>query len=287
MLGRSASSGRVDRHRPAVDAEPPSAISRMPKAARNRSSWPMPWRPATPRISPLWRAKLAFRELVARPTGSRPRRPPPPWSGLTAGRGGKVWAMERPMIISMISRVAEIGDGAGGDVPAVPEHGEVVAEGPHLAHPVRDEDDRHARRLEAGDDLAQPVDVAAGERRGRLVEEQDARLAIDRAGDLDLLLDGEVEVADLVAEVDVEAERIEMGADRALGRAPADHAGEADRARRGGACCRGPSGPGPASSPGTRSGCRGRGRRAASRGGRAGRESRSGPGRARSGRRAA
>ena len=66
------------------------------------------------------------------------------------------------------------------------------------------------RRLEPGDDLAQPVDVAAGERRGRLVEQQDARLAVDRAGDLDLLLDGEVELADLVAEVDVEAERIEM-----------------------------------------------------------------------------
>ena len=54
-------------------------------------------------------------------------------------------------------------------------------------------------RLEAGDDLAEPVDVAAGERRGRLVEQQDARLAVDRAGDLDLLLDGEIELADLVA----------------------------------------------------------------------------------------
>ena len=48
------------------------------------------------------------------------------------------------MIISMISRVAEVGDRAGGDVAAVAQHGQVVAEGPHLAQAVRDEDDGDA-----------------------------------------------------------------------------------------------------------------------------------------------
>ena len=62
-----------------------------------------------------------------------------------------------------------------------------VAEGAYLAHAVRDEDDGHAGGLQRCDDLAQPVDVAAGQRRGRLVEQQDARLAVDGAGDLDLL----------------------------------------------------------------------------------------------------
>ena len=45
--------------------------------------------------------------------------------------------------------------------------------------------------------LAEPVDVAAGERRRGLVEQKDTRLAEDRACDLDLLLNGEIELADL------------------------------------------------------------------------------------------
>ena len=56
---------------------------------------------------------------------------------------------------------------------------------------------------------SEPVDVAAGERRGRLVEQQDARLAEHRAGDLDLLPHREIEIADLLVEVDVvEAEAV-------------------------------------------------------------------------------
>ena len=85
---------------------------------------------------------------------------------------------------------------------AVAQHSQVVAEGAHLTHAVRDEDDGDALRLQPGDNLAEPVDIAARERRGRLVEKQDARLPVDGAGDLDLLLDGEIELADLVAEVE-------------------------------------------------------------------------------------
>ncbi len=78
----------------------------------------------------------------------------------------------------------------------------------------------------ARDQLAEPVDVAAGQGRGRLVEQQDARLAVDGAGDLDLLLHGKVEVADLGARVDaVEAERSQDARATARSRrAPAHHA---------------------------------------------------------------
>ena len=119
--------------------------------------------------------------------------------------------------------IGEVGDGSGRNVAAVSEHGEVVAEGAHLAYAMRDEDHGHAIRLEPGDDVAEPVDVTAGERRGRLVEEKNARLAIDRPGDLDLLLDREVEVANLVVEVDIEAECVEMSAKRDFGGALPDH----------------------------------------------------------------
>ena len=43
----------------------------MPKQARNRSSWPMPCRPATPRISPACSSKLTSRALAGRQAGRR------------------------------------------------------------------------------------------------------------------------------------------------------------------------------------------------------------------------
>ena len=133
------------------------------------------------------------------------------------------------MIISMICASVKSATGAGGDVAAVAQDGQAVAEGAHLRHAVGDEDDGGARRLQPRDDLAEPVDVAAGERRGRLVEQQDARLAVDGARDLDLLLQGEIELADLVVEIDGEAERVEMAADRIARRRAPDHAGRRRR----------------------------------------------------------
>ena len=119
------------------------------------------------------------------------------------------------------------------------KHGHRVAEGAHLAQAMGDEHDRHALGALVGDDVAEPVDVAAGERRGRLVEQQDARLAEQRARDLDLLLDGEVEFADLVVEARRRRCRARRNARRPAPRAwrrrimPAGPTG-----RRAAACCR-------------------------------------------------
>ena len=86
------------------------------------------------------------------------------------------------------------------------------------------------RSSEPRDDGAEPVDVAAGERRGRLVEQQNARLTKSRAGDFNLLLDREIKLADLVVERDVgHAERGEMRCDERARMAAADHAQWADR----------------------------------------------------------
>ena len=109
----------------------------------------------------------------------------------------------------------------------------VVAEGAHLAQAVRDEDDGDALgAFSARDDLAQPVDVAARQGRGRLVEQEDARLAEEGAGDLDLLPDGEVERrATSSREVDiVKPSAVEMRARPALSAgAPPDEADRIDR----------------------------------------------------------
>ena len=65
----------------------------------------------------------------------------------------------------------------------------------HLRHLVGDHHDGDAIGLEIGDDAAQPVDLAAGQRRRRFVEKQDLRIAEQGAGDFDALV-----VTDLPAE---------------------------------------------------------------------------------------
>ena len=105
----------------------------------------------------------------------------------------------------------------------------MVAEAAHLGQPVRDEDDGDAVGLEPAHDRAQPVDVAAGQARGRLVEQEDARLAEHRARDLDPLLQGEVEVAHLVVQIDLKVERCEVLPDLRLRPTAPDQAEPIDR----------------------------------------------------------
>ena len=64
-----------------------------------------------------------------------------------------------------------------------------------LAQAVRDVEDAHAELLEPADELEQNLDLVIGQRRGRLVEHEDAR--VQRAGldDLDHLLLGDREPA--------------------------------------------------------------------------------------------
>ena len=100
--------------------------------------------------------------------------------------------------------VVVVGNRPGRDMLAVAQYGHRVAERAHFSQAMRNEHRRDAlARAESAMICAEPVDVAAGQRRRRLVEQQDARLAEDRAGDFDLLLDGEVEFADFVVEMDV------------------------------------------------------------------------------------
>ena len=120
--------------------------------------------------------------------------------------------------------LAEVADRAGRDMAAIAHNCQPIAERANFPHPMRDEDDGHALAFEAGDQVAEPVDVAAGKSRCRLVEQDQARLAKDSAGDLDLLLHGEIEAAHLGVEVDIEAQRGEMFAQRRSGPPAADHA---------------------------------------------------------------
>ena len=74
------------------------------------------------------------------------------------------------------------------DDPAVAQHGDLVGDGQQLLEPVRDVDDRHAVTCEIADHLEEDRDLGAGQRRGRLVHQQDADVVNERARDLDDLL---------------------------------------------------------------------------------------------------
>src|SRR4051794_15786603 len=98
---RMASRGEASVTRRPSTRISPRRSGAMPKQARKSCSWPMPCRPAIPRISPGRRTKLAS---LRRPSVAMPRawRTGGPVAG-AAGRGGKVAASERPMIIRTTS----------------------------------------------------------------------------------------------------------------------------------------------------------------------------------------
>ena len=76
---------------------------------------------------------------------------------------------------------------------AVAQHGDAVAEREDLVHAVRDVDARRAGVAQAAQPLHQPIGLVAGERRGGLVEDEDARVVRERAHDLDDLLEADAE----------------------------------------------------------------------------------------------
>jgi len=87
---------------------------------------------------------------------------------------------------------------------AAAQHGDAVGDLEHLAELVRDEDDRRAVLPQSSQDRHQLGDLLRREHGGRLVEHEDARVAIERAEDLDALLHADRDVLDAGARVDRE-----------------------------------------------------------------------------------
>ena len=74
-----------------------------------------------------------------------------------------------------------------------------------LAQLVRDQDDGHAARAQGAQDAEQLIGLLRRQHRGRLVEDQDARAAIQRLQDLDALLLADRQVADQRVGIDAAA----------------------------------------------------------------------------------
>ena len=145
---------------------------------------PCPASPATPRISPGAQSERGVLQLADRARGrSAPEHLGARRARRRRGRGGKACASERPTIMRDHLVVVEVGDrrrsryaGRCAAPSCVSQNARTSRRRWEMKTIVT------PSRARAGDDVAQPVDVAAGERRGRLVEQQDARLAEDARG---------------------------------------------------------------------------------------------------------
>ena len=99
--------------------------------------------------------------------------------------------------------------------PSVAQHRDPVGDTGDLVEPVTDVDEADAFGFQTADLLEQALGFLAPERRGRLVEDQEARIQGQRLGDFDLLLGGDPEMAHLGGGGDVEPQAMQL-----LGRAP-------------------------------------------------------------------
>ena len=193
--------------------------------ARASSVRPAPTRPATPTISPRRTEKEMSRSRPRLPRWRTSRTVSPTSADSLAGDLVEVAADHHR------DEVAHVGlrHRPGGDVAAVAEDGDAVAEAEDLLHAVRDVDDAEALRTEAADHLEEEVGLALGERGGRLVEDDDARRRRRRAGDGDDLALGDGEGFDDRLRVERDAEPVEQRAGLAVHAAIVDEAEAADR----------------------------------------------------------
>ena len=98
---------------------------------------------------------------------------------------------------------------AGENELAVAEDRHALAEREDLFEPVRDEEHRDARLVQGSGNLEEAVDLDGGERRGRLVHDDDSGIEREGLGDLDQLLLGDREAERDPVEVEPDAEPLE------------------------------------------------------------------------------
>jgi hypothetical protein len=124
-------------------------------------------------------------------------------------------------------RLVDIRRRDGADPLAVPQDGDPVGDLEHFGQPVRDVDDGDARLGEVADDLEQAMRLSVGERRRRLVEQEDVNVGRQGLRDLDELSLSHPERTDEPAGIDVVADPPQRLARRLVQRRPVDEAARA------------------------------------------------------------
>ena len=154
-------------------APAPPRIGRRRRAPRGRGPRP-PQRERDVRRNPAGLERSSTRSTSA------PR--------LAADVLREVLASGRPIIICTSVVAIELAHGLRGDVAAVAQHGDRVAQPEDLVHAVADVDARHAALLQPRDQRIQRLGLVLRQAAGRLVEDDDPGAAADRGGDLQHLL---------------------------------------------------------------------------------------------------
>ena len=147
------------RNRPASDrtGSPPAACGPIRRAPRGRESR---------------RAAPTTRRRGRRSRGATRRRRSSATSPSATARLGKTAESSRPTISRMSSARSTPSRQQRRDRLAVAQHGDAIGDREHLLETMRDVDDADAVRRGAADDVEQPLDLALGKRRRRLVHDR-------------------------------------------------------------------------------------------------------------------
>ena len=167
----------------------PDSGSRSPAIASTSSCWPLPSTPARATISPP-RTDSETPRTASRARSSRT------YEILDLQHRivrlcRRLLHPQQHVAPDHQARQALLGRALGGhrvDLLAAPQHGHAVRDLQDLAELVADEDDRHAVGLQRPQHLEQLARLLSGQHGGRLVEHEDAGVAVERLQDLDALL---------------------------------------------------------------------------------------------------
>ena len=152
----------------------PDAYAPKPATASATPSRPLLVAPESPTTSPRANGEAHIREIFAA-------------EGVTSSADGRrrvarsvggVGETEIHLLAGhrLDQRVlGQVGDRRGQDVPGVAQHGDGLADLVDLLQVVRDEEERHALRLQLAHPGEQPLDLVPVELRGRLVENDEPR----------------------------------------------------------------------------------------------------------------
>ena len=108
------------------------------------------------------------------------------------------------------------------DQPPSAQHGHRIGDRQDLPDLVKNEQNGDAARLEASQPPKERLDAAWRQHRGRLVEDQEARIGDKRAGDLNALLQLDRQIANTVPEARLNAKIFEMRLPARLEPAPGE-----------------------------------------------------------------
>ena len=202
---RAAAGDHWPTGRPCTSMLPEIGCS-VPESRPASAAWPLPETPARPVISPLCSVS------VTRSSGGPPgRRAVETFSSVSSAGPVISRSDRRRRHLAPDHERGELaarrrGRGALAGELAGAQHQDAVADRHHLGELVRDEDDRQAlpdQQLQRGEER---IGFGRRQHRRRLVEDQHARVAVERLQDLDALALADRQRRDDRAGIDGEAE---------------------------------------------------------------------------------